>query len=152
MKKITNEDFIKKVNSGVVVLEEYKDTRTKLKVKCICNNIFYQKPSSIIEGRLCSISCHNINEIIYDKVKFKFIKKENKENILQCKKCLNISHYKNIKSVFCKKCSNERLKLLPENKDFIYLSKVRVKCKVCNHEFKIKNQNISCSVCAHTKK
>lgn len=67
-KRLTKEEFIKRAK--IVHKEkydyseiEYKNIRTKIKIKCkICNNIFWQKPNTHLAGSGCPI-CGNKREV-----------------------------------------------------------------------------------------
>ncbi|MDF2701033.1 MAG: hypothetical protein K0Q49_2597 [Haloplasmataceae bacterium] len=59
MKKLSNEEFQKKVYELVkidyVVLDEYINSRTKIRFKHIkCNNIFEMCPTNLLSGRRCA--------------------------------------------------------------------------------------------------
>lgn len=60
MKRLSQKDVEKKfLKRGLFLLSEYKNSRTKVKVRCICNNIFYVTARSIFYGTQISCGCEN---------------------------------------------------------------------------------------------
>lgn len=69
-----------KINPNVEIVDEYIDSNTKIKCRClICNGIFYMKPSHLINGHGCRHCTCSIGE---NKIK-QFLEENNIEYVAQ---------------------------------------------------------------------
>jgi very-short-patch-repair endonuclease len=123
-RKLTNDKFKEYVESrGDILLEEYIDSRTKIKIQCgICQNIFEQHSNSYRQGAGCKPCSIDRTRLSYNDVKNRIeyygdkllsLEYINTQSLLQikCGNC-NQTFEKSLKGSyqpFCKFCNSTKL-------------------------------------------
>ena len=153
MKKLTQKEFENRVTSGVDIIGNFIDTRTKVEFKCLCGNKSLANPSHLMSGTLCSFGCGLIKKGKSKPIdeRYKIITDGFRYIEVQCKSCNSI--YKTDKANF-KKCScklkDNKLKLekfIKDNENFIINSRKDITCKKCGFNFSSKKEVLKCTNC-----
>lgn len=186
-KRYTIDEFkikLSDVNSNIKILSDvYVNNHTPLKCKCkVCNNVWEAKPQHLLRGHGC-LKCHldkislSIDDI-QSRVKDIIIINMNDDKLnCKCKICgYEWYTYKSciLQNHKCPQCAIKRRTLTNEefinrldkiNKNIILLeeykginNKIKVKCKICEEEYKITPNNLlkgkgnKCKNCLRIKK
>ena len=128
MRRLTQDEVCKRLKEKqFTLLSEYKNTRTKIRVRCdVCNYEYDVAPNTLINTPYGCPSCAGVLKI----------------KVNDFEKILNEHNLLLVDDV------NEN--------DFNSKLNMKVRCKICNYEFttnynRVSSQNSSCAVCKNKK-